>query len=916
MKLFRAPPMADETGPPRAALRLLERRLPDEVVEAICGDLIHEHGVRAGRSGRRRADLWFWGQVLTIRGGTLRRAARRLDHVRPTHERSRPGRVPIEHPVRSMIPMHFSDVRYAFRRLIRAPGFTAVAVLSLGLGIGANTAMFSIVNAVLLRGLPVTDGHELVEVYSSDADGMQYAVSSHPDYLDLRRENDVFENVVGTRTTIARMDVDGAPRVVFGELVSWDYFQTLGVGMALGRSFLEEEDQTPGTHPVVVLGHQTWLRDFGGSSDVLGRSVYLNGRPYTVVGVAPRAFTGTMPVLVAGFYAPLMMTDVIMGSEQLMRRRSRSMFLKARLLPGVTLEQVNASLLAFSKRLEEEFPESNENRYMSAVSSGDIAIHPSVDRILTPVAALLLGVVGVVLLIACANLASFLLARAEDRRKEIAVRLALGAGRKRLVGQLLVETTMLALLGGLLGLAIANWTLGLMTTLQPPLPVPFDFEISLDRTVLAFTALVSLASGLAFGLMPALQATNPDLAPTLKSEGAGSGSRRRLTLRGALVVTQVAFSFVLLIGAGLFVRSLQKAQLIDPGFDTGPGALVWSMPELAGYETPDEIEAFYQEYERALRADPRVTGVALADRLPLGAAVQTGGYLLPGVPSETPDGDHDIDNAHVNAGYFEAMGVEIVSGRPFNASDRTGERVAIVSQAFVNRYYPGENLVDRTIQSASGADFRIVGVAADTKVRTLGEAPRPYVYELQGQTTFFGMQLVVKGTASSEELAAIARETLDRVSPQMVLFEGIKTMDEHLALLMFPPRMAALLLTVFGALALLLAAIGIYGVVSHAVAKRTRELGIRMSLGATARDVVSMAVGGGMRLVMLGGAVGVVLAAAVTSVISGYLFGVSTTDVVTFVSIPLLLSVVALVAAWVPARRASRIDPVRALRAE
>lgn len=808
------------------------------------------------------------------------------------------------------------DIRYAVRRLLATPGFTAVAVLSLALGIGANTAMFSLVNAVLLRELPVEDPQELVEVYSSDSDGFAYATSSHADYMDLRRENEAFQDVVATRTTIVRLDVDGAADVVFGELVSWDYFQALGVEMALGRSFTEEEDRTPGTHPVAILGHRTWTQRFGADPDILGTSVHVNSRPYTVVGVAPPGFTGSMPVMVSALYVPLMMTDVIAGSGQLERRRTRNMFIKARLRPDVTVDEADASLKAFSASLEERYPDSNENRVMTAVSAADVSIHPAVDEILAPVAALLLGVVGIVLLIACTNLASFLLARAEDRRREIAVRLALGAGRGRLVGQLLTETTLLAVLGGAAGLLLAKWTLGLLLAFQPPLPIPVDLEIELDRWVLVFTASVTVLAGLGFGLAPALQATKPDLAPTLKRSGNAVTSRGRFDLRGIMVITQVAFSFVLLIGAGLFVRSLQKAQAIEPGFDTSPAALVWPMLDLAGRESDEEKRAFFQEYEAALLAHPAITSVAMADRLPLGTAVQTGGYILPGVPSETPDGDHDLDNTTVNVGYFDAMGVDIVAGRGFQESDVEGELVAVVSRAFVDRFYPGQDVVGGTLEYGQGRPMRIVGVAEDTKVRTLGEDPRPYVYGLQGQMGWFEMQVVARGTGTGPELVAAARETLDRVAPGMVLFEPIKTMNEHLALLLFPPRMAALVLTAFGALALLLAGIGVYGVVSYAVSQRTRELGIRMSLGATARDVVGLAIRGGMRLVVLGGVVGVLLAAGVTWSISGYLFGISATDVGTFVTIPLVLTGVALVAAWVPARRASRVDPVRALRAE
>ncbi len=914
-------PGSHPAEPPRLAAWLMRIRLPQELADAVSGDLEEEYRERVSPTrGRLAADLWFWGQALILRSFALHRASRRLRAMRPTWERSGPRRADDDSfDPWGVMPVRPEDVKYAVRRLTRAPGFTAVAVLSLALGIGANTAMFSLVNAVLLRELPVRAPAELVEIYTSETDGYPYATSSYPDFRDLREDAEVFAGVVGTRTFITRLDQGGEPTVVFGELISWDYFDVLGVPMALGRSFLEEEDRTPGAHAVVILGYRTWERDFGADPSVLGRTVRLDGRPYEVVGVAHEKFTGSMPVMVTSFFVPLMMTNELMGgitgSDQLARRQSRSMFLKGRLKPGITADQADDAMKAFAAGLAETYPESNEHRTMSVLASGDVALHPLVDRALVPVAGLLLTVVGIVLLIACANLASFLLARAEDRRKEIAVRLALGAGRAALVRQLLVETTLLALLGGAAGFLLASWTVGLLMSFQPPLPIPVSFDVSLDRTVLWFTAGVSVLAGIAFGLAPALQATNPDVAPTLKDEGTGGGRRRRLTLRNGLVVVQVAFSLVLLIGAGLFVRSLQKAQQIDPGFDTGPAAVLWPVPEMSGYETNEERYEFYRALEERLLAHPDIDAVAQADLLPLGAGVQTRSYVIPGSPSDAPDGHHDVDNASVRPGYFDAMGIPLLRGRDFTEADVDGEESAIVSRAFAERFYPGQEIVGRVIENRTGSPIRIVGLVGDVKVRTLGEEPRPYVYHMSGHGAVPGMQVVVRGRGTDRALLEAARGVLREVDPDVVVID-VKTMSEHLALMLFPPRMAALLLSVFGGLALTLAAVGIYGVVSYAVSKRTRELGIRMSLGASAADVVRMAVGGGMRLVMIGGVVGVLLSAAVTWAIAGFLYGIGTTDVVTFAAIPGLLSAVALFAAYLPARRASAVDPVRALRSQ
>ena len=616
--------------PPARVRRWIGRLLPEADREWVLDDLDELHERRRLRHGRRSADRWYRGQWVSFAFRLIRERGRRT--VATLRDPAFPREVVA---VDSIV----ADVKYAIRRLARTPGFTLVAILSLALGIGANSAMFSVVNSVLLREQPYAEPDRTVEIYTSDSNGMAHSTTSFPDLQDLRAREGAFEGVVGTRTFLARLERAGRPEVAFGELVSWDFFQTLGIPMALGRSFARDEGSRPGGAPVVILGHHNWLTEYGGDPGVLGRTVTLNGHPFEVVGVASEEFAGSLPVLHTGYFAPMMMTNELMGpasGDQLGRRGSRSIFVKGVLAPGSTLEQAGTELEAFSAALAERYPESNENRIMSALPAGEVALHPLVDRYLLPVAGLMMAVVGLVLLIACTNLASFLLARAEDRRKEIALRLALGSGRGRLVRQLLVETLTLSALGGAAGVLVARGCLGMARAFEPPVPVPVDLVMELDGTVLVFTAVISVLAGFFFGLAPALQATSPDMAPTLKDEAGGAGKPGRFDLRSSLVVTQVALSFLLLIGAGLFVRSLQKAQRIDPGFDTGPGAVVWPMAELSGYEEPEEILSLNRALEAELLADPRIDRVVMANRLPLGSEIRTSEYRIPGVTSEVP----------------------------------------------------------------------------------------------------------------------------------------------------------------------------------------------------------------------------------------------------------------------------------------
>jgi putative ABC transport system permease protein len=811
------------------------------------------------------------------------------------------------------------DVRDGARALAHRPGFTAVAVLSLALGIGANTAIFSLVNAVILRDQPIDRPEEVVNIYLNQA-GFAYSPLSYPDYRDVRDgASDVFREVAAMQYAAVQVDRGGGLRMVAAEVVTGNYFRMLGLGAVAGRTLLPEDDVARGGHPVVMLDFRYWQSAFAGDPGVVGRTLRLSGRTYTIVGVGPSDFQGSLRGLTPDFYAPYAMVEALTGSSMFDERGNHSLFVKARLAPGATLPHVEAAVSAVATGLTEDRIEGwDPTARFVVMPLGDVVLYPPMDQYIRGSAWLLSVVVALVLLLACTNLASFLLARALDRRKEIAVRLALGASRGSLVRRLLVETTLLSLLAAGVGTLLAVWLLGLLVRADLPLPLPVSLDLSVDWTVLAFTLGVSVIAGALLGLVPALQSTRPDLVSALKSDSAGGGQPAQLRWRNALVISQLTVSLVLLVGAGLFLRSFQKVQAVDPGFGRAPTALMTFMVPSTRF-TVDEGRVYTRRLVDRFRQLPGIDALGMTDHLHLDTLnTQSLNFNVDGHEPPTDLGSFIADRADVDAGYFDAMGIRIVRGRTFTEADLPeNQRVAIISEAMAQRFWPGSDAVGQLVRTRDkdDSDLLVVGVASDAKVRTLGEAPRNMVYRPYSQQFDRSLTVVAKTSADPERLALALMTAGREVDPDLWVWET-KTMDRHLAIMRLPAQLSAFVLSVFGLLALALATIGLYGVVSYAVAQRTREVGIRMALGADAGTVVRLLTFGGLRLVVVGSAIGLVASLVVARLLSGLLFGIDALDPLTFVAVPVVLAMSAGLAAYLPARRASRVDPIMALRSE
>jgi predicted permease len=811
------------------------------------------------------------------------------------------------------------DLRFGARALWKSPGFTLVAVASLALGIGANTAIFSLVNTVLLRPLPARDPSRLVSVSVFGKDDSMLAFS-YPTYKDFRdRSGDFLSGIFAERLGPMSLSRDGNNQRVWGYLVTGNYFDVLGVGAAKGRALTSDDDRAPLASPVAVLSHGSWVRRFGSDPSIIGRDIVLNGHTFRVVGVMPEGFSGAEVVYTPEVWIPMTMQEWIEpGNEWLERRATQNIFAVGRLKDGVTREQAEASLNMLAQRLGEEYPETNEGQRIGLVPPGFIV--PQLRGAVVGFAAVLMAAVALVLLIACVNLANLLLARASSRRKEIAIRLAMGAGRWRVVRQLLTESLLLSLAGGALGLLLAAWILDLVAAYRPPIEIPVWIDLKVDVRVMVFTLAASVLTALLFGLAPALQAARADLVPALKDAGALTG-RTRTRLRSALVVAQVMLSLVVLVAAGLVVRALGRLQTVSPGFEVERGLVASFDLGLQGYDS-----ARGRDFERRLvervRAIPGVRAASLTDLMPLSLNYSSNEVHVEGQQLGRGANAPISMVSSIEQNYFKTMSVPLVAGRAFTDADREDStRVVVVNETLARRFFPGsdpaQGALGRRIsfQSDTGPWMEIVGVARDGKYWTIGEAPQLFIYSPLEQSYSQTATLVVRSEGDPRSLANSIREEVSKLDPSLPLFD-VKTMEEHMGVSLFPARVAAALLGGFGLLALLLAAMGIYGVVSYSVAQRTRELGIRIALGARARDVLRLVAGRGMLLVTLGMAAGLAFALILTRFMEGVLYGVSATDALTFTLVVLLLAAVALLACLVPARRATKVDPMVALRHE
>ncbi|HWO01896.1 MAG TPA: ABC transporter permease [Blastocatellia bacterium] len=795
------------------------------------------------------------------------------------------------------------DARYGFRTLFKNRGFTAVAIVALALGIGANTAIFSVVNAVLLRPLAFENSDQLVMVWEKrmHLGRIRNSVSA-PDFDDWRAQNNVFEDMAAYIGQGFNLATSGEPERIQGAGVSPSLFSILRAQPRLGRFFDPDEDK-PNSNPVVIISSGLWQRSFGSDPEIAGKTVRLNDKAYTIVGVTPAGFI--FPNRRAEAWVPLTLSPEDAGN-----RAGHMLTVVARLKSGVTLQEARTEMDSIAAQLEQQYPTPNTGHGANVFS-----LYEEVVTSARPALLLLLGAAAFVLLIACANVANLLFARSAARSREIAIRTALGARRSRIVRQLLTESVLLALAGGIIGVLVALWGLDLLLAIGEG-SIPRAKEIKLDGWALGFSLLVSIATGMIFGLVPALQASKPDMNEALK-EGSrsASGSIRRNKTRSLFVIAEVAICLVLLIGAGLMIKSFSKLINISPGFN--PENVLAVNVALSGsqYRDAAAISGFYQQALERLSSVPGVQSAAGVTALPMAGSFGGRYFSIEGRPPQPAGQGFNARTNVATPGYFETMNIPLIEGRDFDNRDARGASdVVILNQEAVRRFWPDESPIGQRI-NVDNRNRTVVGVVGDVKQSGLDADTTPEMFWPYNQVPVPFGTLVLRTTGEPSEMTSAVRSAMQEIDRDLPLY-GIKTVNDVISDSVAPRRLNMLLLGIFAGLAIVLAAVGIYGVISYSVSQRTREIGIRMALGASHSSVLRLVVGEGMILAVIGVATGLVASFFLTRLMSTLLFGVSTTDPVTFVAISLLLTTVSIVASLIPARRAIKVDPMVALRYE
>jgi predicted permease len=809
------------------------------------------------------------------------------------------------------------DLRYGARVLLKQPGFTLIAIFTLALGIGANTTIFSFLNALLLKPLPgIADQNRLVQI-GMTTNGQGFNSVSYADYRNYRDENSTFAGIAAESEQQFHLGTEQAAERIKGALVSGNYFDVLGIKAMQGRLLQPSDAEVEGTNPVAVISERLWQTQFNRDSEIAGQTINLNSHTYTVIGVAAE-FQGTSPLdEKTDIWIPVTMWRhgnpwmVKVGADWLNSRSSDFVGLYGRLKPEATPEQAQADLSAIAERLAQAYPATNGQRGARLFAA--LGLSPADGRELQQFFGIQFGIVGMVLLIACANIAGLMLARTTARQKEIGVRLALGANRSRVVRQLLTESTLLALLGGALALVVAGWLTDGLRAMLPDtnLDMQSQLKFALDWRILSFTLGLSVFTGLLFGLAPALQSSKPNLLPLLKETG-GSFGRSRGRLRSVLVIAQIALSLVLLVGAGLCLRTLHNAQAVNPGFTTEN--LLTAKLDL-GRQNYSQTQGrlFYQQLLERLESLPGVEAASLAQSVPLQGSSMGNSVAVNNQP------EFNIRYNIVTPNYLDTTGIAILLGRGFNEADSAqAPSVAIINETFAQYGWPNENPVGKFFtwkDRAGDRQIEIIGIARDAKSQDLFQSPPRLAYFPMSQKYDGGMTLHVRTATKPLELLPAIQQEIRALDPSLPIY-NVKTLEQYRRDALFEKRMQATLISGFGLLALALASLGLYGVLAFTVAGRTREIGIRMALGANRSAVVRMVIGQGLRLMAIGVALGIAGALAFARTLQSLLFGVSATDPLTFVIVPLVLVMVALLACWIPARRATKIDPMIALRYE